>query len=132
MEFNVGDKVRRLPEYQGAGGWDRGGEVMVVTGFTYSGWIQLHDYPGAVAPHRFELVGFSGLARDRLYADLREQGASHAAALDFLKKVKDAEDIIRAYRDAESTGSVFARLVVWSNLPQGTAYWAAIAKRAGW
>ncbi len=133
MKFKVGDKVRRLPQYQDAGGWRRGGEVMVVRGLDRRGWMLLDGCGSAqVLARRFQLVGFSGLARDRLYADLREHGASHAAALDFLKAAPTAASILSAYTNSASPGETFARLVVWWGLPQGHGYWYDLAKRAGW
>lgn len=138
-KFKVGDRVRRLPEYRNQGGWDRGDAVMIVEGFSPTGWpngwLLLRDYPhggsAAVCPRHFELVSSQMLARDELYMRLRNDAKlTHQQALDFIKECGSYAAIRYALDNQPNTGNVMAALVVW--VGDNEEAYREGARRCGW
>lgn len=54
-QFNVGDKVRRKPEFRTEGGWSFGGQLLTVTQVE-GAWIETDESLGSGFAHRFDLV----------------------------------------------------------------------------
>ena len=73
---------------------------------------------------RFESAEPLPLWRDRLFADLRAAGASHAAATEFVAQAPSYGQIAYEYRICEHW--VVDYLCDWAATSQGWAYWWAV------
>ena len=133
--FKVGDLVRRKKEYIGDAPearavWAHGDETCLVVE------VRPPDRIGDITlirvdiddafkvARRFESAEPLPLWRDRLFADLRAAGASHAAATEFVAQAPSYGQIAYEYRICEHW--VVDYLCDWAATSQGWAYWWAV------